>query len=88
MGRYGGEEFCVVMPGIDLNSAQKVMQRILKAVESTDFATEDGRPVAMTLSIGLAMATATDAGAASLIDRASGHALTAKNRGRNQLCIG
>jgi len=88
IGRYGGEEFCVVMPGIDLETAKHVLERILKAVESTDFATEDGRPVAMTLSIGLTMATANDAGAASLIDRASGHALIAKDRGRNQLCVG
>ena len=88
IGRYGGEEFCVVMPGIDLETAQHVLKRTLKAVESTDFVTEDGRSVAMTLSVGLTMATANDAGATSLIDRASGNALIAKDRGRNQLCVG
>ena len=88
IGRYGGEEFCVVMPGIDLETAQHVLKRTLKAVESTKFVTEDGRPVAMTLSIGLAMATANDVEATSLIDRASGNALVAKDRGRNQLCVG
>ena len=76
------------MPGIDLETAKHVLERILKAVELMDFVTEDGRPVAMTLSIGLTMATANDAGATSLIDRASGHALIAKDRGRNQLCVG
>ena len=60
------------MLGIDLETAQHVLKRTLKAVESTKFVTEDGRPVAMTLSIGLAMATANDVEATSLIDRASG----------------
>ena len=88
IGRYGGEEFCVVMLGIDLETAQSVLKRTLKAVESTKFVTGDGRPVAMTLSIGLAMATANDVEATSLVDRASGNALVAKDRGRNQLCVG
>ena len=88
IGRYGGEEFCIVMPGVDLESAKKVMERILKTVENAEFFTVDGRPVEMTLSIGLASATAHDAGPAALVNRASSHALAAKDNGRNQLSVG
>ena len=87
IGRYGGEEFCVVMPEIGLPSAQQVMERILKAVETAEFFTVDGCPLKMTLSIGLASVTNHDAGPAALVNRACSHALVAKDNGRNQLCV-
>lgn len=86
IGRYGGEEFCVVMPGVGLETAKAVMERIRIVIEQAEFVSVDDRPVPMTLSIGLASAVAEDAGFAMLMDRACSLALDAKNNGRNQLC--
>ncbi|WP_456484742.1 GGDEF domain-containing protein [Desulfurobacterium sp.] len=35
--RYGGEEFLVVLPGISLNKARKIAERIREAVKNADF---------------------------------------------------
>lgn len=86
IGRYGGEEFCVVMPGVGLETAKAVMERVRIVVEQAKFVSVDDRPVPMTLSIGLASAVAEDTGFAMLMDRACSFALDAKNNGRNQLC--
>ena len=88
IGRYGGEEFCVVMPGVDQESAHQVMERILKAVQTAKFIATDGQQVEMTLSIGLASIAVSDDGPAALVNRASSGALVAKDNGRNQLCVG
>lgn len=47
--RYGGEEFCVILPGIGQNRAQKIAERIREQVE-TAFS---GHAVPITVSIGI-----------------------------------
>lgn len=87
IGRYGGEEFCVVMPDTKQSDATAVLSRIRKLVESKDFRSTNGDPVDMTLSIGTATSTATDTTYSDLLDRACGQAQQAKQNGRNQLCV-
>ncbi|MCL6611110.1 MAG: GGDEF domain-containing protein [Peptococcaceae bacterium] len=47
--RYGGEEFCVLLPGVPLNRAQKVAERIREQVEWAF----RGQKVPITVSIGV-----------------------------------
>ncbi|MFK7770230.1 MAG: diguanylate cyclase [Mariniblastus sp.] len=86
VGRYGGEEFCIVLPGMPMDEASTVLERLRKKVESTEYVSVEGTPIAMTVSIGLAAAEQTDADCSNLMDRASKRALFAKQSGRNQLC--
>src|SRR5690606_36196627 len=54
--RYGGEEFCVLLPGASPDDARAVADRVVAAVR--EVARPDGRPVAV--SVGLAGAAAGD----------------------------
>lgn len=53
VGRYGGEEFLVIMPQTTTEAAQPLAERILKTVADCTFASE-GDTVSVTVSIGLA----------------------------------
>ena len=87
IGRYGSEEFCLVMPGTAMEVAAKVLKRIREAIEFHDFQSVDGEPVPMTISIGAAAAVPGDSDYLELLARASSQALKAKQNGRNQLII-
>jgi diguanylate cyclase (GGDEF)-like protein len=81
--RYGGEEFVAVLPETGLDAAQKVAERILqRAAQSMQ---KPGLPdIRVTLSIGIALADASDTNLEQLIDRADQVLLKAKRAGKNQ----
>lgn len=60
--RYGGEEFCIALPGADLHTAQEVAHRLRENVATHPprtmrlFPREKEAPVFLTISIGLAVA--------------------------------
>ena len=87
IGRYGGEEFCIVMPATKLTDATVILQRIRKSIESTSFQSIDQRPVPMTISVGAAETLAGQDCYSELLDWASERALIAKRNGRNQICV-
>lgn len=87
-GRYGGEEFCIVLPETRPGNTTVVAERIRKRLESTELACGD-TSIAVTASIGIA---GTDSQAdeemlspAALIDRADRALYSAKTRGRNRI---
>ncbi len=55
MGRFGGEEFLVVLPGCDSDGAGAVAERVRAAISANAAKTGKG-PVRVTVSIGLACA--------------------------------
>ena len=82
VGRYGGEEFVVVLPGCDKNQAQQSAERIRLMVGSAPVLTASSE-VRVTVSIG-ASATASGATSDMEILAAADNALyQAKNAGRN-----
>lgn len=54
VARWGGEEFCVMFPGIDQFRACKIMERIRKQVQDLKTTTEEGRCIQVTFSSGIA----------------------------------
>src|SRR5208283_2146416 len=54
VGRFGGEEFCVVLPDTDLEGSCVVAERIRKAAQDTVIKAYDNA-LHMTLSIGVAV---------------------------------
>jgi len=52
--RYGGEEYCVLLPETDRDSAILVAERIRKLIKSTPLLPRDESPVYITVSIGIA----------------------------------
>ncbi len=53
VARFGGEEFCVILSGIDKEQAVAVMERIRKALEEKVHTSESGEEFSITVSIGI-----------------------------------
>jgi len=89
LGRYGGEEFVVIMPGADKPVATRVAARIRKAVARKAIVdTEHGaESVRTSLSIGLACFNGEGRVMGSdLLARADRNLYRAKREGKNRVC--
>jgi len=81
-GRYGGEEFGVVLPGTDVAGAEVLAERIRTRIASMVFEPKKG--VRATVSLGVAAFDARDADQTDWIARADRALYAAKNSGRNR----
>ncbi|MCA9408836.1 MAG: GGDEF domain-containing protein [Candidatus Omnitrophica bacterium] len=84
-GRYGGEEFCIVLPDTDKAGAQYVAGRIRKAAEDKIFKVYDNS-LKVTVSIGTATFPLDAQKVEELIDKADWALYRAKKQGRNRIC--
>jgi diguanylate cyclase (GGDEF)-like protein len=85
VGRYGGEEFLLVLPEADIDVAMQVCERLRQAVANGLGNGPDGAPLPkVTMSFGLAV-IAQDASHERLIARADAKLYEAKNAGRNRV---
>ncbi|MEI7600230.1 MAG: PleD family two-component system response regulator [Aestuariivirga sp.] len=83
--RTGGEEFVVVLPGADLAIAEKVGERIRKAIAAKPFLLGPGSHLTVTASLGVSsLATAQDS-VEELLKRADRALYRAKREGRNRV---
>ncbi len=83
LGRYGGEEFLVLLPNTDLENAVAQAERLRCQVESLPIPTERGT-IKITISLGVAGYRPGDT-LDSLIRRADDAMYHAKNNGRNRV---
>jgi diguanylate cyclase (GGDEF)-like protein len=85
--RYGGEEFCVIVPGLDLPQAMAFAERVRAKVEQECAAAlRDVAGLQVRISLGVDVLTDDVATPAALIDRADQGLYRAKRNGRNQVC--
>jgi two-component system cell cycle response regulator len=84
VSRYGGEEFAVILPEVDIKGASLFAEKIRKLVEEETFAFE-GRKIPVTISIGVAELDSSIANADDLIQTADRRLYMAKTGGRNQV---
>jgi diguanylate cyclase (GGDEF)-like protein len=85
VGRIGGEEFAVLLPGTEIEEAMAVAERLRGAVAGMK---TPGHPdLQVTASFGVASATAADS-VAGWMARADRALYTAKDSGRNRCCQG
>ncbi|SHJ89503.1 diguanylate cyclase (GGDEF) domain-containing protein [Desulfatibacillum alkenivorans DSM 16219] len=82
--RYGGEEFAIILPLIDLKKAVQVAERLRKAFCAHRFTIEGGGHIIKTISLGVAELSPSD-DAASLFGRADLALYCAKDNGRNRV---
>ena len=80
--RYGGEEFCVVLPETPDDEALQVAERVGQAMRSAAFEVGAAEPLRVTVSMGVA--TSTQTSAADLIARADRALYEAKQSGRDR----
>lgn len=86
IGRYGGEDFVVMLPETALNVAADVADRLRKAVETMVIETHSGE-LRVTVSLGVAIATPDVPDLATLINRADMALYEAKRSGRNRVVV-
>ncbi|TPH15035.1 sensor domain-containing diguanylate cyclase [Litorilituus lipolyticus] len=86
-GRYGGEEFAVILPETSILGAIELAERICQTVANTPIKFKESNIIA-TVSIGVAQLTERDSHFESLIMHADDALYIAKNNGRNQVCSG
>jgi len=87
-GRYGGEEFCLMLPDTRLENTVLVAERIRQRIESTPFVSGP-ITIHLTTSIGVAALESVPEealfSAAALLERADRALYVAKDRGRNRV---
>lgn len=84
VGRVGGDEFIVILPGAQRSVADDVATRIHAAIAATDFA--DLHPnLLVTLCIGVAVIEESDSSVAEIMKRADESLYAAKGAGRNRV---
>lgn len=84
--RYGGEEFLLLLPGVEMIDAIRLAERIRRSIESAAIPNEgSGVRGIVTASFGVAASSVSDLSSLELI-AAADHALyAAKSKGRNQV---
>ena len=86
IGRWGGEEFTIVLPGTGGVQAQIVAERVQQTVMALTLLDRDGKPLPFpTVSQGLAVFPEEMSDVFKLIDLADQRLYIAKQRGRNQI---
>jgi len=87
VGRYGGEEFVLILPETAGNDAWLLAERLRKVIESALFPAGEGWVVQKTVSIGVA-AFPTDATTpAEILQRADAALYRAKQTGKNRVMM-
>lgn len=84
VGRVGGEEFAVLLPGADLARGEAVAERIRASVEVCGLGLPDQR-LALTVSVGVAERALAEDDVEPLLKRADQAMYAAKRAGRNRV---
>lgn len=85
--RLGGEEFGVLMPGIDLEHARQLGEQFRLLLAEHGLKTQE-QPLRLTTSLGLGVFDSTrDASADAFFSRVDDALYQAKHQGRNRLCL-
>lgn len=82
VGRWGGEEFVILLPGIKIHQAAYVAQRVCKKIDHTEFL----KGIHMTASFGVAQRTQSES-FESFYRRLDQALYKAKSSGKNQVCM-
>jgi diguanylate cyclase (GGDEF)-like protein/PAS domain S-box-containing protein len=83
LARFGGEEFCVLLPQTPVDKAFELAEKLREEVRESFFMAV-GKKIKMTVSIGVAGTERSDSQHFEVIDRADEKMYEAKNSGRNR----
>ncbi|WP_035373365.1 CHASE domain-containing protein [Pseudoduganella violaceinigra] len=84
LGRVGGEEFAILLPGADLDAARAFAERLRQRIADTPMG-RDGSQVAITVSIGIASLSPLERNGDAALVRADQALYRAKRGGRNRV---
>ena len=84
-GRYGGEEFAIILPETDSAGAMELAHRICRIIATTPL-TYNKQVINVTVSLGVAQLSDKESNYEELITRTDSALYEAKFLGRNQVC--
>lgn len=84
-GRYGGEEFIIMLPNTSLSDTQKAAERFCSHIRTIKLDFIEGEPT-VTVSMGVSCLTEYDTSVDDAIKRAGASLDNAKESGRNRVC--
>ncbi|MCC7258584.1 MAG: GGDEF domain-containing protein [Gammaproteobacteria bacterium] len=86
VARYGGDEFVLLLPGVDASQVDAVAQRLVQRARETQVDNGDGRSFSITLSLGIATSDAhtTFTTSQDLLAAADAALYHSKRNGRDQ----
>jgi len=87
VGRYGGDEFVILLPENDLAAARQVAERLRKSIAHRKLNTAKG-PATVTANLGVATVDCDKTTLEQLLSRADQALYAAKRRGRNRVRTG
>lgn len=87
VGRIGGEEFAILLPGDDTEGARELAERLREKLENSPSLVGE-QSIPCTVSIGIAALQTTDTSADAPLQRADEALYTAKRAGRNRVVVG
>ncbi|HZG57834.1 diguanylate cyclase [Paenibacillus sp.] len=87
LGRFGGEEFMVLMPDTTIEGARVAADRLIGAVRERAFVLPKGQTLYCTVSIGVAQWKGGDETFLQLVRRADEALYEAKREGRNRVSV-
>ncbi|AIQ10813.1 diguanylate cyclase [Paenibacillus durus] len=83
IGRYGGEEFVILLPGTAADQAYRLAEIMRKSISASPVQLEQAGSIRYTISLGVASASPDTSGITLLIDQADQALYKAKESGRN-----
>lgn len=86
-GRYGGEEFGIILPETDAENARIICERIRDAIEKSIVTTSAGDEIRYTVSMGIAQLTGQPENHMQWMQKADEALYAAKENGRNQVIV-
>lgn len=86
LGRYGGEEFLLILPKTDVTAAVLVAERVREGVQGAEIVTRQGQTVPVTMSFGVTVwDPKSELSATELYKQADQALYASKNSGRNRV---
>lgn len=85
LSRYGGEEFVIVMPETNKETASHVAERLREKISVEEIAIHDGGRIAITISLGIASFPEDGDSSVDLLIAADDRLYKAKKEGKNRI---
>jgi two-component system cell cycle response regulator len=86
IGRWGGDEFIVILPDTKISEANMIAERMRIATAETKWSLENGECYTVQISLGVACASGSYPSLIKLVDAADLAMYQAKQAGRNHVC--
>jgi len=86
VGRIGGEEFLVISPGVEIEVAVGLADRVRRQVSELEFE-QGAEKIAVTMSVGATSLESSDLSVVSMMKRADRALYQAKDEGRNRVVV-